>query len=225
MIQPTLVRCLSRKRASPIALRQARCASPALRMRGRNPIPMLQRRSRRRLRSPQIGSGLSSIRLPEGPFEAAGGIVINVEAASAYSTLIESGGVAQLSDPLSRVGGYVAQTVDSQDFLRAQRIRRVLQQKMDTVFQQCDVLVAPSLPVPASTLDTNLETDLSFADPIGGIGNLCGLPAVSVPCGFTKSGLADRHPVPCAGAERQRRRRRRRDVSGAYRLAPRSIRC
>ncbi len=132
---------------------------------------------------------MSSVRLPEGPFEAAGGIVINVEAASAYSTLIESGGVAQLSDPLSRVGGYVAQTVDSQDYIRAQRIRRVLQQKMDAVFQQCDVLVAPSLPIPASTLDTNLETGLSFADPIGGIGNLCGLPALSVPCGFTKSGL------------------------------------
>ena len=137
----------------------------------------------------QAGGKMSSIALPEGPFEAAGGIVINVEAASAYSTLIQSGGVAQLNDPLSRVGGYVAQTVDSQDFIRAQRIRRVLQQKMDAVFQHCDVLVAPSLPIPASTLDTNLETDLSFADPIGGIGNLCGLPAVSAPCGFTKSGL------------------------------------
>jgi len=137
----------------------------------------------------KAGETMSSVQLPEGPFETAGGIVINVEAASAYSTLIESGGVAQLSDPLGRVGGYVAQTVDSQDFIRAQRIRRVLQQKMDAIFQQCDVLVAPSLPIPASTLDTNLETDLSFADPIGGIGNLCGLPALSVPCGFTKGGL------------------------------------
>ncbi len=135
------------------------------------------------------GQTTGSVRLPEGPFEAAGGIVINVEAASAYSTLIESGGVSQLSDPLSRIGGYVAQTVDSQDFIRAQRIRRVLQQKMDALFEQCDVLVAPSQPIPASTLDTNLETDLSFADPIGGIGNLCGLPALSVPCGFTRSGL------------------------------------
>jgi aspartyl-tRNA(Asn)/glutamyl-tRNA(Gln) amidotransferase subunit A len=137
----------------------------------------------------KAGQSTSSITLPEGPWETAGGIVVNVEAASAYSKLIESGGVAQLSDPLSRVGGYVAQTVHSQDFLRAQRIRRVLQQKMDAIFQQCDVLVAPSLPVPATTLDTNLETDLSFADPIGGIGNLCGLPAISVPCGFTRSGL------------------------------------
>ena len=137
----------------------------------------------------QAGTTIGSVQLPEGPFETAGGIVINVEAASAFSKLIESGEVAQLSDPLSRIGGYAAQTVTSQDFIRAQRIRRILQQKMDAIFQQFDVLVAPSLPIGASTLDTNLETDLSFADPIGGIGNLCGLPAQSVPCGFTKGGL------------------------------------
>ena len=145
--------------------------------------------------------------------------MINVEAASAYSKLIESGGVAQLSDPLSRIGGYVAQTVDSQDYIRAQRIRRVLQQKMDVVFQQCDVLVAPSLPIPASTLDTNLETDLSFADPIGGIGNLCGLPALSVPCGFTKSGLPIGIQFLAQVLNDNAGRSRRRDVSGAHRLA------
>ncbi len=137
----------------------------------------------------QAGASVSSVELPEGPFETAGGIVINVEAAGAFSKLIDSGDVAQLSDPLSQIGGYVAQTVSGQDFLRAQRIRRVLQQKTDGIFQQCDVLVAPSQPIPASTLDTNLETGLSFSDPVGGIGNLCGLPAQSVPCGFTKSGL------------------------------------
>ena len=97
--------------------------------------------------------------------------------------------VAQLTDPLGRINGYVSQTVGGQDYLRAQRIRRVLQQKMDAIFQRFDVLVAPSQPIPASTLDTNLETGLTFADPIGGIGNLCGLPAQSVPCGFTKGGL------------------------------------
>jgi aspartyl-tRNA(Asn)/glutamyl-tRNA(Gln) amidotransferase subunit A len=135
------------------------------------------------------GTTIGSVQLPEGPFETAGGIVINVEAASAFSKLIESGDVAQLSDPLSRIGGYAAQTVSSQDFIRAQRIRRILQQKMDVIFQQFDVLIAPSQPIAASPIDTNLETDLSFADPIGGIGNLCGLPAQSVPCGFTKGGL------------------------------------
>jgi aspartyl-tRNA(Asn)/glutamyl-tRNA(Gln) amidotransferase subunit A len=137
----------------------------------------------------QAGATISSTQLPSGPFETAGGIVIGVEAASAFSKLIDSGEVAQLNDPLSQVGGYVAQTIGGQDYLRAQRIRRVLQQKMDRVFEQCDVLIAPSQPVVATPLDTNLETGLSFADPIGGIGNLCGLPAQSVPCGFTKAGL------------------------------------
>lgn len=135
------------------------------------------------------GATIGSTPLPEGPFETAGGIVINVEAASAFSKLIDSGEVARLSDPLAKIGGYVAQTVSGQDYLRAQRIRRVLQQKMAAMFQQCDVLVAPSMPIGASTLDTNLETGLSFADPIGGIGNLCGLPVQSVPCGFTAAGL------------------------------------
>ncbi|MGB8890366.1 MAG: amidase [Candidatus Korobacteraceae bacterium] len=137
----------------------------------------------------RAGATISSVQLPEGPFEIAGGIVISVEAASAFSKLIDSGEVAQLNDPLSQIGGYVAQTVGGQDYLRAQRIRRVLQQKMDRVFEQCDVLIAPSQPITATPLDTNLETGLSFADPIGGIGNLCGLPVQSVPCGFTKAGL------------------------------------
>lgn len=137
----------------------------------------------------QAGATITSVSLPDGPFETAGGIVISVEAASAFSKLIDSGQVAQLNDPLGQIGGYVAQTVGGQDYLRAQRIRRVLQQKMDGIFEQCDVLVAPSQPVPATPLDTNLETGLSFADPVGGIGNLCGLPAQSVPCGFTKAGL------------------------------------
>lgn len=137
----------------------------------------------------QSGATIGDAVLPDGPFEAAGGVIINVEGASAFSQLIESGGVSQLSDPLSRIGGYVAETVRADDYERAQRIRRTLQRKMDAIFADFDVLVAPSQPVAASTMDTNLETGLSFSDPLGGIGNLCGLPAQSVPCGFTKSGL------------------------------------
>ncbi len=60
---------------------------------------------------------------------------------------------------------------------------------MDEIFDGVDVLVSTSLPVTASKLDANLDLALSFADPIGGIGNVCGLPAVSVPCGFGKDGL------------------------------------
>jgi len=54
----------------------------------------------------------------------------------------------------------------------------------DKLFDKFDVIAAASQPNSATTLDTNLETDLSFPDPLGGIGNLCGLPAISAPCGF-----------------------------------------
>ena len=60
----------------------------------------------------------------------------------------------------------------------------MLQKKIDQLFDHFDVIAAASLPVTASPLTANLETDLDFSDPLGGIGNFCGLPAVSVPCGF-----------------------------------------
>jgi aspartyl-tRNA(Asn)/glutamyl-tRNA(Gln) amidotransferase subunit A len=60
---------------------------------------------------------------------------------------------------------------------------------MDAMFDTFDLLVAVPTPVAATPLDMNLETGLSFADPLGGIGNLCGLPALSVPCGFTDKNL------------------------------------
>ena len=46
--------------------------------------------------------------------------------------------------------------------------------------------IPTAMPVAATPLDLNLETGLVFPDPLGGIGNLCGLPALSVPCGFTE---------------------------------------
>jgi len=73
--------------------------------------------------------------------------------------------------------------------MRALQIRGIFQKKADALFNEFDVLVAASLPIAATTLETNLETDLTFSDPLGGIGNLCGLPAISVPCGFTSKTL------------------------------------
>lgn len=126
--------------------------------------------------------------LPEGPWETAAGVVVSVEGASAFRSLIESGGVEQLNDPLGKIGGYMNEEISASDFILAQRIRGLLEKRMDEVFAQADVLVAASLPVTATTLDANLDDALSFPDPIGGIGNFCGLPALSVPCGFGHQG-------------------------------------
>jgi aspartyl-tRNA(Asn)/glutamyl-tRNA(Gln) amidotransferase subunit A len=127
---------------------------------------------------------IKDTKLPEGPWEAAAGTVISVEGAAAFESLIESGRVAELNDPLGKIGAYVNQQIPASDYVRAVRIRAVLQKKIDELFERFDVIAAASLPVTASPLGANLETDLDFPDPLGGIGNFCGLPAVSVPCGF-----------------------------------------
>ncbi|HZS47569.1 MAG TPA: amidase [Blastocatellia bacterium] len=131
------------------------------------------------------GAIVEDAKLPDGPWEAAAGIIVSVEGATAFESLIESGKVAQLNDPLGKIGGYINQQIPASDYMRAIRIRGILQKKMDDLFEHFDVLAAASLPVTATTLDTNLETDLSFSDPLGGIGNFCGLPALSVMCGLS----------------------------------------
>lgn len=132
---------------------------------------------------------LSNVELPEGPWEGAASIIVSVEGAAAFRELIQSGRAAQLNDPLGKIGGYMNEEISASDFILAQRVRRVLQKKMDELFSKVDVLATASLPVTASKLDANLDDALTFADPIGGIGNICGLPAISVPCGFAQNGL------------------------------------
>ena len=129
-------------------------------------------------------TALADGKLPEGPWEAAAGVVVSVEGAAAFDDLLESGRARELTDPLGRVGGYANRQVPASDYLRANRIRAVLQRKMDKLFERFDVIVAAAQPVTAPPLSANLETDLDFPDPLGAIGNFCGLPAVSVPCGF-----------------------------------------
>jgi aspartyl-tRNA(Asn)/glutamyl-tRNA(Gln) amidotransferase subunit A len=136
-------------------------------------------------------AGTRNAALPEGPWEDAGGLIISVEGASSFRDLIRSGKVAQLTDPLGQINGYVNEQIGGADYARALQIREILQQKMTDLFENCDILVAASQPIGATPLATNLETDLTFPDPLGGIGNLCGLPALSVPCGFS----GDKLPV------------------------------
>jgi aspartyl-tRNA(Asn)/glutamyl-tRNA(Gln) amidotransferase subunit A len=127
--------------------------------------------------------------LPEGPWEDAAGLVLACEVSSAFGDLIRSGKVSELTDPLAKIGGYSGLTISGADYTTALRIREILQEKITDLFDDYDVLAAASQPVPATPLNLDLSKGLAFPDPLGGIGNLCGLPALSVPCGFTDKKL------------------------------------
>ncbi len=90
------------------------------------------------------------------------------------------------------------QAIPAVDYLRAQQERRIFSSSLRAVMQQVDAIVLPTLPVAAIPLEKvtqDIEIDgvtqnagtafLRLTMPF----NLAGIPAVSLPCGFTTDGL------------------------------------
>ncbi len=76
-------------------------------------------------------------------------------------------------------------------YAKAQAVRTVMRREFDAVFQEADVLVTPVMPTPAFKLGEKIEDPLQmYLSDIYTISvNLAGVPAISLPCGFTKGGL------------------------------------
>jgi aspartyl-tRNA(Asn)/glutamyl-tRNA(Gln) amidotransferase subunit A len=134
-------------------------------------------------------SSMRDAALPVGPWEEAGGVIVAAESAASFRQLIRSGRVSELTDPLGQIAGYVNEQYSAADYIQALKVREIIQKKMDSLFDSFDVIAAASQPIAATALSTNLETDMNFPDPLGAVGNICGLPAISVPCGFTENNL------------------------------------
>ena len=68
---------------------------------------------------------------------------------------------------------------------KAQRLRRMVYELYNELFQKVDVVLAPSSPTTAFRLDEEHDsTDMYRQDRFTVPVNLCGLPAISVPCGL-----------------------------------------
>ena len=79
---------------------------------------------------------------------------------------------------------------------QAARIRSLLRRELTTVFERCDVLAWPTVPAPAPPIENptvELPSGRAPADPGNlrqtGLGNLTGIPGISVPVGTHSSGL------------------------------------
>ncbi|MBI5423282.1 MAG: Asp-tRNA(Asn)/Glu-tRNA(Gln) amidotransferase subunit GatA [Opitutae bacterium] len=75
-------------------------------------------------------------------------------------------------------------------YLRAQKVRTLIRQDFLQAFTEVDALLTPTSPVPAFKIGEKADPLAMYLLDIYTIGvNLAGLPAASVPCGFTSGGL------------------------------------
>jgi aspartyl-tRNA(Asn)/glutamyl-tRNA(Gln) amidotransferase subunit A len=139
-----------------------------------------------------IGLQIMEAKLPEFPYGPAISTIISAEAASIFEPLIQSGKVDQLVDQKQIAGLKAGLEIPAKDYLKAMRIRSLIQSGLSDVLDNVDVLLAPSRLGPAPKIAQPLDRPASdrpmpSAPGLTALipaGNLAGLPALSLPCGF-----------------------------------------
>ena len=138
-----------------------------------------------------ISPNMVESKLPDFPYEPVIGTIIDSEGASVFETLIRSGRVNQLADQSQIDGLKASLTYSAVDYLKAMRIRSQIQSAFHDLFAGVDLLIAPTnFSLPERADQPFDENEPKRPDRKGvGVGlvqasNLCGLPAITIPCGF-----------------------------------------
>lgn len=142
------------------------------------------------------GVQMVETKFPQFPYGAALSTILAAEQGSIFEPLISSGKVEELADPAQIAGLKASLEVPAKDYLKAMRLRRLMQDAITRMFADVDLLVAPARPGAASRINQPLDRGTGTGAPapkdpgfraIIQAGNLAGLPALVLPCGLAGS--------------------------------------
>ena len=76
-------------------------------------------------------------------------------------------------------------------YLQGMKVRTLIKRDFDEALKRCDVIAMPTAPTPAFRIGEKLEDPLQMylSDIYTISANLAGVPALSLPCGFSRAGL------------------------------------
>ena len=143
----------------------------------------------------RLGADISEVSLPTlADSQGVSTIILATEALTTLGGIMDAHGA--LLDPRVRDRLEGSRSITTQDLDRARQSRQQLTRSMADALQRYDVLVMPTCPIPAPRTDAT-EVDvageslsvLSALTRLTRHANLTGLPALTLPCGFSTDGL------------------------------------
>ncbi len=142
-----------------------------------------------------LGVRMKEVSLPQFPYGAVAGLIIDTEGSAVFEELITSGRVEELADQKQIAGLKAGLEVSARDYLRAMRIRRLIQEQLRKLFADVDLLLSPARFGPATKISEPLDRPRTQGprpqrrglSDLGAASNLAGLPALVLPCGFADS--------------------------------------
>ena len=136
----------------------------------------------------ELGANLEEVTIPSLDYVRAANTIIMLSEAYAYhepNLKSRPQDFGEMVRARFRIGGLFS----ASDYVQAQRCRKLVIREFAEVLRRVDLLVSPTMTQPAAAFEgydgTSMVRGPSFTAPY----NLTGLPAISVPCGFTAAGL------------------------------------